>query len=358
MTTTVEDCRSVDHAIAIPVSDEQLWQVAAEFLAHGLTRGEQVIYFDDGTSERVLERMADDGVAVAGPLREGRFAIVPTETHTSPDEVADTVRGAVDAALAAGYPAVRITGRLTFVVASAGKPTAGWAMVDYDRVFDEVVRDRPAHILCIYDRARYPDDVLEAMRAAHSTEVVAPAIYDDGLLRITAVGSGAARVAGEVDHSNRPRIRNFLEAALDRALRLPDAPIDITLDLSSLRFLDVAGAIGLVHAAEEFPNAHRLVLTGVRPRVQRVLDRCGAPFATQLVVHTRSDQPPRDQPPRDRTPHGPAPGDRAPSDRSPGDRSPGGRSSSDRSPCDRESGHRSPHDQPAPDQPSNEQAPV
>ena len=46
----------------------------------------------------------------------------------------------------------------------------------------------------------------------------------------------------------------------------------------------MAGAVGLVHAAEEFPSTHRLMLTGVRPRVARVLDRCGAPFAEQLVV--------------------------------------------------------------------------
>jgi anti-anti-sigma factor len=301
MTTTVEDCGSVDHAVAVPVSDEQLWQISAEFLAHGLLRGEHVIYFDDGTSDRVLERMTDDGVAVAGPLREGRFTIVPSDRHRSPHEVAETVRAAVDAALAAGYPAVSITGRLTFVVKHAGGESGmrESGMADYHRVIEEVVRHRPAHVLCIYDRARYPEEVVEAVRAAHRTEVVAPAIYDDGLLRITALGPGSARVAGEVDHSNRPRIRSFLEAALDKALRLPDAPTDICLDLSSLRFLDVAGAVGLVHAAEEFPNAHRLVLTGVRSRVQRVLDRCGAPFATQLVVHTRNDQPPIDQRPNE-----------------------------------------------------------
>jgi anti-anti-sigma factor len=288
--------RSVDHAIAVPVSDEQLWEVSAEFLAHGLLRGEHVVYFDDGTSDRVLERMTDDGIAVAGPLREGRFSIVPTERHTSPHEVAERVRATVDAALAAGYPAVRITGRLTVATHAGGE--AG--MAHYDQVIEEVVSRRPARVLCIYDRAHHPEEFVEAMRAAHRTEVVAPAIYDDGLLRITAIGPGAARVAGECDHSNRPRIRSFLEAALDRALRQPDAPTDITLDLSSLRFLDVAGAVGLVHAAEEFPDAHRLVLTGVRPRVQRVLDRCGAPFATQLVVQARSDLPPLDLPPVDR----------------------------------------------------------
>jgi anti-anti-sigma factor len=344
MTTTVEDCRSIDHAVAIPVSDEQLWQISAEFLAHGLGRGERVIYFDDGSSERVLERMTDDGVAVAGPLREGQFTIVASDRHTSPHEVAEAVRASVDAALAAGYPAVRITGRLTFTAAHA----AGEAGVaHFDRVVDAVVRNRPAHVLCIYDRTRYPDEVVEAMRAAHRTEVIAPAIYDDGLLRITAIGPGAARVAGECDHSNRPRIRSFLEAALDRALRQPDAPTDITLDLSSLRFLDVAGAVGLVHAAEEFPDAHRLILTGVRPRVQRVLDRCGAPFATQLVVHARSDQPPVEQPPADRAPAvepltGRPPAGQAPTAQRPSAQAPAAQPPADRPPVDRPSPEQAP----------------
>jgi anti-anti-sigma factor len=293
MTTTVEDCRSVDHAIAVPVSDEQLWEVTAEFLLHGLARGGHVVYFDDGTSGRVLERMADDGVAVEGLMREGRLTIVPGESmrNSSPGELGEAVRSTVDKALAAGYPAVWMTGHLTFAVGRGGGPVLDYAIAEYDRVFEEVVRGRPAHVLCVYDRARYAENVVEAMRAVHHTEVVAPAIYDDGLLRITAVGPGAARIAGEVDHSNQPRIRKLLESALDMALRQPDAPTDITLDLASLRFLDVAGAVGLVHAAEEFPSAHRLVLTGVRPRVQRILDRCGAPFATQLVVRTRADTP-------------------------------------------------------------------
>lgn len=115
------------------------------------------------------------------------------------------------------------------------------------------------------------------------------AIYDDTLLRITSTGPGGARLAGEVDHSNRERIRRLLATTLDHALRSHSGPTDITLDLSSLRFLDVAGAVSLVHAAEEFPSSHRLVLTGVRPRVARVLDRCGAPFAAQLELHSRPD---------------------------------------------------------------------
>jgi anti-anti-sigma factor len=287
MTTTVEDSRSVDHALAVPVSDEQLWEVSAAFLAHGLRSGERVIFFDDGTSEAVFERLADDDVAVAGPLAEGRFTVVPRQVvratrHSTLDEIGETVRTTIDGALAAGYPGVRMAGQLDYGL----RCTTG-ALAEFDRVFEDAVRGRPARVLCAYDRGRYPDEAVEAMRAVHHTEIVSPAVYDDGLLRITAAGPGAARVAGEVDHSNRPRIRKLLEAALDNALRSPDAPADITLDLSSLRFLDVAAAVGLVHAAEEFPSAHRLVLRGVRPRVHRVLDRCGAPFAGQLDVRAR-----------------------------------------------------------------------
>lgn len=61
----------------------------------------------------------------------------------------------------------------------------------------------------------------------------------------------------------------------------------LLLDLTSLRFCDVATAVSVVHAAEELPSSHRLVLTGIRRRLTRVLERCGATAATQLEVRPR-----------------------------------------------------------------------
>lgn len=290
MTRTVDDLRSVDHACAVPVSDEQLWEMTAEFVAAGLARGEQVVYFDDSTSAQVLERLADDGVAAAPSIDDGSLAIVPPDaTRTalrSPlPALAEIVSATVGTAVKRGYSGVRLTGQLSYALQQAG----GVSLAEYDAVLDKVSRELPVRVLCLYDKRRFPEGAIEELRARHHTELVVPAIYDDGLLRITATGWGAVRVAGEVDHSNRPRIRRLLEAALDEALRAHDAPTDITVDLASLRFVDVAGAVNLVHAAEEFPSSHRLVLTRVRPRVQRVLDRCGAPFAAQLVVRARQD---------------------------------------------------------------------
>jgi anti-anti-sigma regulatory factor len=109
------------------------------------------------------------------------------------------------------------------------------------------------------------------MRRIHEFEVAAPSLYDDALLRITAIGPQAVRLAGEIDQSNSQALRRLLGTLLDRALRSHSASAAITVDLASLRFVDVAGAVSLVHAAEEFPSTHHLVLDRMRAAVAGVL---------------------------------------------------------------------------------------
>ncbi|WP_239028609.1 MEDS domain-containing protein [Pseudonocardia acidicola] len=280
-----------DHVCAVPVSDEQLWELSAEFVADGLARNEQVFYFDDGTADSVLGRLADDRIAVEQPLQTGQLAIVPPEVtrlafRTPIGEVQERLAARIEESIAAGYTGFRMTGQMSYGTVQP----SGAGLVEYDAGLDAAVRDRPAIALCLYDRRRYTDDQIEQMRAVHREELMLPPAYDDGLLRITRTGPTTARLAGEVDHSNRPMITRLLETTLDEALRSHSAPTDIVLNLASLRFLDVAGAVSLVHAAEAFPSTHRLVLADVRPRVVRVLDRCGAPFAAQLSV--REFEPP------------------------------------------------------------------
>jgi anti-anti-sigma factor len=291
MTRTIEDMSLVGHTCAVPVSDEQLWEVTAAWLAGGLAADERVVYFEDETAGAVLGRMADDGVPVRRALHEGRMVIVPTEQTRAAAarpvaHFEDVFGHQIDQASAYGFAGLRLSGECGSELLRAGGVDR---VVEYEQVVDRVLREHPtARLLCRYDRPRFDDAAVTQMRALHDTELVGAAVYDDNLLRITRSGPSTARLAGEVDHSNRPQIRKLLETVLDQALRSHWASSDITLDLSSLRFLDVAGAVSLVHAAEEFPSTHRLVLTGVRPRVVRVLDRCGAPFAAQLVVEART----------------------------------------------------------------------
>jgi anti-anti-sigma factor len=161
-------------------------------------------------------------------------------------------------------------------------------VVAYESVVDQVLREHPtARLLCRFEHRFFDDEAVDAMRAVHDSELRTPTVYDDGLLRVTRTGPAALRLAGEADHSNRPVIRRLLTTTLDQALRSPNGASEIVLDLSSLRFVDVSGVVGLVHTAEEFPDSHRLVLTGVRPRLLRALERCGSGAAGRLAVEPR-----------------------------------------------------------------------
>lgn len=292
MVRTIEEMSPVEHACAVPVSDEHLWEVTAAWLAGGLAAGERVLYFEDETADAVLGRLADDRVPVDRAMADGQLVIVPTvrtrSVLTGPvEQLEKLLVGEIGETTARGWPRLRLTGE----TCSALLPSGGAERVAaYERATERVLRDHPStRLLCRYDRRRFGETAIAEMRAMHHTEIVSPAVYDDNLLRISRTGPASARLAGEIDHSNRQRIRTLLESTLDQALRSHSAPTVITLDLSSLRFLDVAGAVSLVHAAEEFPSSHLLRLTGVRPRVGRLLDRCGAPFAAQLVIEPRPE---------------------------------------------------------------------
>ncbi|MBA3907432.1 MAG: MEDS domain-containing protein [Pseudonocardiales bacterium] len=291
MTSTIDDMDRVGHACLVPDSDDHLWEATATWVAGGLAAGERVVYFEDETSGAMLGRLADDRVAVDSAIADGGLVIVPTaETRRAcafpVDDIVDIVRTEILKSEVGGWPGIRLAGE------SAGMLSIGGLrkVVEYERAIDALLAEHPAaRMLCRYDRRFFDDEAVAAMRALHTTELVIPAIYDDTLLRVTGTWPTTLRFAGEIDLSNRPQIRRVLDRALDAALRSPSAATDITIDLSSLRFIDVGGAVELVHAAESFPETHRMVLVGARPRVLRVLDRCGAPFAARLDVLPRGE---------------------------------------------------------------------
>jgi anti-anti-sigma factor len=291
VTSTIDDLSRVGHTCLIPDSDDHLWEATASWVAAGLAAGERVVYFENDTADAMLGRLADDRVPVDEALAGGDLVIVPTaETRQAcaypVDDIVELVRTEIAKSEVGGWPGIRLAGE-----SAAMLPIGGLRkVVQYERSIDALLAAHPtARMLCRYDRRFFDDDAVAAMRAIHGTELVTPAIYDDTLLRVTGTWPSSLRFAGEIDLSNRPQIRRVLDRALDAALRSANAATDITIDLSSLRFIDVAGAVELVHAAESFPETHRMVLVGARPRVLRVLDRCGAPFAARLDVLPRGE---------------------------------------------------------------------
>jgi anti-anti-sigma factor len=289
--STIDNLDRVGHTCLVPDSEDHLWEATASYVAGGLAAGERVIYFEDDTAGVLLGRLSDDRVPVAGAIEDGGLVIVPGERtrQVCAYPVADIVelmRRQIEESDIGGWPGIRLAGESRELLPIGGLRK----LVEYETAVDLLLATHPnAGMLCRFDRRFFDDEAVAAMREVHPTELVTSALYDDTLLRVTGSAATALRFAGEIDLSNRPQVRRLLENALDSALRSPYAATDITIDLTSLRFIDVAGAVELVHAAETFPETHRLVLVGARPGIHRVLDRCGAPFAAQLEVVPREE---------------------------------------------------------------------
>jgi hypothetical protein len=118
--------------------------------------------------------------------------------------------------------------------------------------------------LCLYDNATLTGPQRRAVLLGHDTAVVAPAVFDDGILRITQLDDGL-RLAGELDISNRQGLLAAIAGGVE------------VIDIRSLRFVDAGGIAALYSAV---PGRVRLRYPQPVPRrVIRLVD----PHAERLV---------------------------------------------------------------------------
>jgi len=98
------------------------------------------------------------------------------------------------------------------------------------------------------------------------------------------------RLRGELDVSNR----DLLHSAISRTLE--HHPPLLVVDLSGLDFTDCAGLSVLVGAYKRVAGCgHRLVITGAKPAVQRLLHLTGLDTYLHLsTAETISDNPDED----------------------------------------------------------------
>lgn len=90
--------------------------------------------------------------------------------------------------------------------------------------------------LCVYDNGSLTGADRRGVLAAHEMAVSAPAVFDDGVLRITRSGDGI-RLAGELDVSNR----HALVAMMTEGVA--------AIDMRSLRFMDAGTVTAMYRAA-------------------------------------------------------------------------------------------------------------
>lgn len=267
MTSRASGVQLGEHACLGYGSTEEHCEIAAALVADGLDRHEKVVHLDDGASGRlVLRRLDEDGFDVSPALVSGQLVLLPAEQgrllfKATPEEMAGSLVGQLDESLAEGFAGCR------FLLEVPGDTLLEQRI---DVVGDALV-GRPGTALWLYDGAVWPEQQVDPSRA----QPTVPAVFDDGMLRITSTGTGQLRLAGEVDLCNRAALVDALEGAVD-------ADSGLRLDLRSLRFVEVASVESVLRLAATLPEDKRVVLDGPRPLVRRVVQVCGGEDIPQL----------------------------------------------------------------------------
>jgi PAS domain S-box-containing protein len=164
-----------DHLCLLYDNRDSQFAAAIPFLRIGLERGEQCLYIaDDNTAEAVLGGMRAEGIDVDSTQESGALAVVTKqdaylkEGHFDPDWMIRFLVEATDAAKAAGYSALRITGEMTWAL---GEDTGVDRLMEYEAKLNNVFPEIDALAICQYNRERFPPEMILDVIHTHPTLV-------------------------------------------------------------------------------------------------------------------------------------------------------------------------------------------
>ena len=143
--------------------------------------------------------------------------------------------------------------------------------------------DRKRLYIVFRSGLRKPPSVCDSFGVIDEVGVIT--LYEDRLLRILLQSDPLAlRLIGQADLTHRP--------ALEQALRRAEqAMTDVLIDLAELEFIDVGGVRQMMDLAGVLAiDGRQVVISGVRPAVQPILQVCLWPHPANLQVKNANGQ--------------------------------------------------------------------
>ena len=101
------------------------------------------------------------------------------------------------------------------------------------------------------------------------------ASYDEGVLRISHTGAASLVLAGEIDEETYP-------ALVSRLRELAAGAAEVHLDLSAVRYCDLAGLRAMIRLTDA--GRRRVVLRGIPPHLDAVLGVLGWDRTPGLIL--------------------------------------------------------------------------
>lgn len=153
-----------DHYCGIYRTDEDHRALVVDFVRGGLARGEKMLYIVNlQTAAQLQATLAAAGIDVGGLLEKGQFVILTAKDsylrdgEFDPERMIALLREETDKALAEGYPALRVTGEMTWAL--AGEPGSE-RLVEYESKLNQFFPDSKCYAICQYDRRRFDAEML------------------------------------------------------------------------------------------------------------------------------------------------------------------------------------------------------
>lgn len=250
-----------DHVCWVYRDEAELAAAALEFLAGGLARGEQLLCVGDRVVDGLhRDRSALGGIdalIAAGVLRTSTVAEAYASTGGfSAERQQAFYDDATRQALAEGFRGLRVLAEVSVL---AGDPRTQPELLRWEQVADDYVAHGPGMTaMCAY-REDLPEQALREAAGVH------PLVHSPGSPPDFQAFFDDHRVAlvGEVDVLGAERLARVLAVS-------PVAGGGCTLDLSGLRFADVAGCRAIARWARGLADRGiRVELRNAPPLVRR-----------------------------------------------------------------------------------------
>jgi anti-anti-sigma factor len=272
----VTEVRPGDHGWLAYSGAEERDRVIGSFVQAGLATNEKVVYVTDTPPDELPGMRMRTGAELRTLMRSRQLRVI---THQDacldgrgrfvPEKMAESIGTETGEAFDQGFRAVRITTDHSWLVRGGGRYDLTQMLGCEHHLDDHVAPSTMAMAVCQISRHACPSRELAALRDTHEVLVeIAPEFSDDVLTIVRTFDPPGLRVEGELD-----AVRH---AVFDEQLRQVTAGRrPVHLDLSGLEFLDLGALHLLVRHASGSGSGRTVILDGMTPAVQSVIEMVG-----------------------------------------------------------------------------------
>lgn len=149
--------------VCVPASTraEQL-VAAAAWARDGLSRGEQCVYLAEHADDPQLREALDPDHTAAPDALAILLHAASYDGQFEPKRTLAWIQDTIDAGLRAGHTGVRVCVENVSIAAAQYEQLG-----EYEMLLNELLRDRPAVVTCIYDRNRIPASIIREAFVTH-----------------------------------------------------------------------------------------------------------------------------------------------------------------------------------------------